>query len=911
MIGGGGDDTYVVDNAGDQVSESGGSGTDLVQTSVNFTLGAGVENLTGTGMGNIVLAGNDLANIINGNAGNNTLDGGVDTVLDTLTGGQGNDTYIIRDNDDVIVEAGADTLNGTANGNDTVLVVASANRATYTLGAGVSVENLVASDATGTTALNLTGNALAQVIAGNAGVNVLTGGGGADTLIGFGGNDTYNVSTTGTSVVEQAGGGTDTVNIVAGSAAGTYNIGDNVEVVNVQATTAVNVTTGAGAQTINGNGEANRINGGAGNDTMNGGAGNDTYLVDALGDVITDTAGTFDMVIASSSYQLEGSATGIEYLVAAGTNLAAAAGGTGDGTLNLNALNTTATSNYFVGDTATSQTIFGDAGANILNGRTGAGTGGTADLLIGGNGSDTYRVYDQTDVVAEDTDGGAFDTIFASADFSLAQNDINAGLASFTDEAGNARGISGFINGAMQIERLSTADQAGTTDIDLTGNAYGQIIQGNFGNNVISDGGSLLNGVQYQDQLAGLRGNDTYNVTAQNTTVNENVGEGTDVVNVNLDGGTSNFFGLIAAAEVEYLLATGTNAINLQGNGFAQVIRGNAAANTFDGAGGADTLIGGDGSDSYLITAFNANTARIIEGAGAVGDSDRVVTSVSFDLAATNAAYTDENANAVAAGGIIGIEQIIAADGQGTDAINLTGNGAAQILVGNFGNNILNGDNDTVDGNGVAIGTAAGDTLTGLFGDDIYRVYSQNDVVREVAGQGNDTVFTSGNYQLREGGSIETFSAADQQSTTGLQMIGNSLAQTIIGTDGADTIWGGAGNDTLTGRGGSDIFGFGEVGAANADFISDFAAGDFIGLSTTAFAGLGTDVDFNEFVNGTTAVGTNAQILYNQATGEIFYDADGTGSGAAVLFASVAAGTQLGFNDFDIIGATPATIPAA
>ena len=81
-------DTYLVDNAGDVVTENASEGTDLVQSSVSFTLGANVDNLTLTGSANINGTGNGDANVITGNSGNNTLDGGVGA--DTLTGGDGN-----------------------------------------------------------------------------------------------------------------------------------------------------------------------------------------------------------------------------------------------------------------------------------------------------------------------------------------------------------------------------------------------------------------------------------------------------------------------------------------------------------------------------------------------------------------------------------------------------------------------------------------------------------------------------------------------------------------------------------------------------------------------------------------------------------------------------------------------------
>ena len=76
MIGGIGNDTYVVDNAGDVVTENANEGTDTVQSAVTYTLGANVENLTLTGAAAINGTGNALDNVLTGNSANNVLTGG-------------------------------------------------------------------------------------------------------------------------------------------------------------------------------------------------------------------------------------------------------------------------------------------------------------------------------------------------------------------------------------------------------------------------------------------------------------------------------------------------------------------------------------------------------------------------------------------------------------------------------------------------------------------------------------------------------------------------------------------------------------------------------------------------------------------------------------------------------------------
>jgi serralysin len=268
-----GDDWYYVDNAGDQVIEAVGQGSDRVFASASYALGGGVsaELLTTSnhaGTAAINLTGNAFANTIYGNAGANILNGAAGA--DSLTGWAGNDWYFVDNSGDTIREvAGEGTL-------DRVFASAS-----YTLTAGAEVELMSTNNHAGTAAINLTGNALANAIYGNAGGNALNGGAGADTLAGFGGDDNYYVDNAGDRVVEAAGAGADRV-----FAGVSYSLeaGQAVEKLTTDAnggTAAINLTGNELANAVYGNAGANILNGKGGNDTLVGFAGADQFLFDS------------------------------------------------------------------------------------------------------------------------------------------------------------------------------------------------------------------------------------------------------------------------------------------------------------------------------------------------------------------------------------------------------------------------------------------------------------------------------------------------------------------------------------------------------------------------------------------------------------------------------------------------------
>jgi Ca2+-binding RTX toxin-like protein len=590
MYGDAGNDTFVIDNAGDQIIEYAGRGTDLVQSSITYTLAADFENLTLTGTAVIDAIGNGLANELVGNSANNSLDGGLG--VDTMKGGAGDDTYLVDNTGDVVLEnaddgtdlvqskvtftlgahvenvtlTGTGAINATGNaldntltgnsgknvltggaGNDTYIVgtsdttIEAVNEGTDTVQSAITwtlatnVENLTL---TGSGAVNGTGNTLNNVLLGNSAANILSGGTGADAMQGGQGNDTYVVDNIADVVTENLNDGTDLV-----QSSVSYTLGANVENLTLTGTAASNGTGNALNNTLTGNSGVNILDGGLGADTLVGGAGNDTYYVDNVGDITTEaaSAGT-DTVISSMTRTL-------------GTNLENL---TLSGVANINATGNTL-----------ANVLTGNAGDNILDGGTGN------DTLVGGLGNDTYVVDVATDIVTEALNAGT-DTVQSKVTLTLAAN----------------------------IENLTLT---GTSKINGTGNVLDNVLTGNSAANVLTGG----------------LGNDTYVVGTGDTTI--------EAANAGIDSVQSSIVWTLAN-NVENLTLTGTSAVNGTGNTLDNVLTGNSGNNTLTGAAGNDTLNGGAGTD-ILVGGAGSDTYWLGRGYGADTITENDATAGSTDVA--------------------------------------------------------------------------------------------------------------------------------------------------------------------------------------------------------------------------------------------------------------------------------------
>jgi trimeric autotransporter adhesin len=866
LTGGSGNDTYGVDNTSDVISEGASAGTDLVQSTVSWSLVTNLENLTLTGSSNITGTGNSVVNIITGNAGNNVLDGGADA--DTMIGGAGNDTFIVDDGSDVVSE-------GSGAGTDLVQTAL-----TYSLGA--NLENLAL---TGASTVNGTGNTLDNAITGNSAVNmldggsgndVLDGGTGADTMIGRAGNDTFAIDNASDLISENASEGTDLV-----QSSLTHSLAADFENLTLTGSSNVNATGNSSVNTLTGNTGNNILDGGTGADTMMGGAGDDTYVIDDAGDVVSEaaSAGT-DLVQSGVTWTLAG---------------------------NFENLTLTGGSNVNAGGNSAANVIAGNTGDNVLT----AGTGN--DTVSGGSGGDTYVFSDGDgiDVITESA-GSADKVIFGasvasgSAVYTRNGSDLEIEYGTGSDSIT----VTGFFSGAgNQVEEVRFDDatvhdvayivyqtQIATSGDDMLygTSSGGDVIDGLGGHDVI-DGGAGA------DTMIGGTGNDTFVLDHAGDIVSENSAEGTDLVQASVS--------YTLGSHLENLTLTGSSDLSGTGNAANNTLTGNDGNNVLTGGAGDDSLAGGNGTD----TASYAAAAGVVVNLGtgsATGDGTDTLTSIenatgsaSVDTltGSTGANVLDGGAGADTLIGGAGNDTFVVDDAsdvvsensaEGTDlvqssltyslgsnvenltltgasAINGTGNASDNVLTGNSDVNVLTGSsgNDVLDG-----GTAA-DTMIGGTNNDTYVVDHASDVVSENASEGTDRVQASITYTL--GTNLENLTLTGSSNINGT---GNTVTNIITGNAGNNVIDGGSGSDSLIGGTGDDTY---IVDNASDTITENASEGTDLVQSSVAHS-LGSNIE-NLTLTGASNVSATGNSLVNVLTGNSGNNTLSGGTGADTM----------------------------
>ncbi|HET8899978.1 MAG TPA: calcium-binding protein, partial [Rhodanobacteraceae bacterium] len=710
LTGGLGDDTYVVDNVGDQIVELADEGSDTVESTISYVLGATLENLTLLGTADINGTGNDQDNVLIGNDGDNRLEGGLGA--DSLHGGLGNDYYIEESSADWVYENAGEGVDTVERRYETILVLKDnveklilANG--VTTGNGNELDNTITGNAAANTLGGWDGDDLLQGLAGDdslfggtgndhllggAGNDYLDGGAGIDQLEGGAGNDTYITDDTADVVAEDVGAGTDAVQTTA-----SYTLSANIENLFLMAGAgAIDGTGNALDNYLSGNGAVNVLSGMGGSDTMVagggddlliGGAGDDKYVFDAASgsDVVDNTGGGFDGVFFGNGVDRDRLSFGRD-----GDDLLIFVDGATAASVRV--------TNHFLG---------GDAAIDYVQ-------------PDGGNYLTTAQI---NQIVAGGSTGGQYDQV------------IN-GTAAGEQLVGSA--------GKDLIKGLAGGDQ-------LFGLAGDDTLQGDDGDDYLAGGGGSGTG-SGDDRLEGGTGNDTLsgedgiNVLLGGTGDDSYVyGGGQDTID-NTGGGFDGVFfnDGITASQLGFSRDGDDLLITVDGDADSTL----RVTNHF---------LGGDAAIDYVQPASGSmlNTAAInaLVGSGSGGNGgggDTGGGDAGGDTGNPTQPGNDGDYTNTVDGTPAG-EQLLGSNGRdlihglaGNDTI--FGFGGDDKFDGGDGDDYLSGGNGSFSGSGddILVGGAGVDTLVGEDGDDLLLGGAGNDKYIWQAGSDNDVIDNTG-----------------------------------------------------------------------------------------------------------------------------------------------------------------------
>jgi len=337
-----------------------------------------------------------------------------------------------------------------------------------------------------------------------------------------------------------------------------------------------------------------------------------------------------------------------------------------------------------------------------------------------------------------------------------------------------------------------------------------------------------------------------------------------------------------------------------------EMAKGGSGNDTFIAIGN-NTLTGGAGADTFNLTSGintitdlgNGNDILVVSaGATAIATAYGNFTATG---GTTNAGSASINANG---------HNVSLALAGGSNGWSITNSSATGVtLIGSSHNDTIIGGN----GNDTITGSGGYDIITGGTGVDTFNITSGNNTITDL-GNGADilkissgaivTATAYGNFTATSGttnagtGSINAnghnVSLALAGGSNGWTITnGSAIGVTLIGSSYNDTITGGSGNDTLTGGLGADkfIFTMKPNAVTNHDIITDFIHGtDILQFSKAVFTAI-TSWNSDAFWSGAGVVAghdINDRIVYNTTSGNLYYDADGSGNlSAPVLVATI------------------------
>ncbi|WP_438754529.1 beta strand repeat-containing protein [Pararhizobium sp. O133] len=808
---------------------------------INVTLtGTNPLNFSG-GAGNDTITGSSGNDTLSGKAGDDTINGnGGD---DKLDGGDGNDTLSTGAGKDAAVGgAGDDTINAIADvASDMIDGGTGTDKVSLTLDSTLFSQKVTMTGSLATGATIKSGTTIVATLKNVEALSLYTGDA-DDTLIGGAGNDVLSAGSGKNSV--KTGAGDDDITIGLDAKADTIDGGSGTDYFRGYATgnLAVVVTGNFLTSTVIKVGGVVAANiTGIEAVRLSGADGND---------VLSGTAGNDDLNGNRGSDTLKGLAGDDMLGVTIDSGKDSIDGGAGNDTANL----------YidYAATTGITMTLNGAATevrqgtslrATIVNVESFTVSGSDfADKIIGGGGDDRLYGWVGNDKIYG---YGGNDKLYGGVGTDTLDGGAGRDMAVFSD-LGSVSITVTLVSGAaiVTVGGIASDKLVGIEDIwgaggadKFTGDAEANTIVGAGGNDTLN-GGAGIDTVDYSDHYLGVM------LTLAGTTVTSAT-SGTETDQI------SNFENARGGFGTDGLTGNAADN-NLWGMGGADTLKGAAGSDVLDGGAGGDLLDGGSGTDT----------------ASYAGATMGVTASLVKPSTNTNDALGDIY----------------------TSIENLIGSDYEDRLIGNSSSNILDG------GKGK-------DTLNGGGGNDIYVLWAETDGITDSSGV--DTITSTVTRSLSGYATIEKLTLLGGGAINGT---GNGLGNTITGNTGKNTLSGGAGNDTLSGGLGIDrlIGGTGDdtfvfntkLGSTNIDVIDDFVVvDDRMVLDDDIFTKVGSvgDLATAAFYIGAKAHDTNDRIIYDQTTGKLWYDADGSNSGVAVQFALLDKVLKMTAADFDII----------
>lgn len=421
----------------------------------------------------------------------------------------------------------------------------------------------------------------------------------------------------------------------------------------------------------------------------------------------------------------------------------------------------------------------------------------------------------------------------------------------------DTNGGSDWINGAAMVRNLLLDLNSGKSST-LGGSVFLTIAAGTAIEHAIAgDGDDEVWGNELANQLFGMRGNDT--IVA---------GAGDDIVyggpgNDTLMGGEGTDTAVFRGLKEDYDISSA--------DGYTTVRGKNSALDGLDVLTGFEWLRFDDGEivdPSIGVTPLDT-TAPVLEASSPADKATAVAIGSDIVLTFSENVQAGSGDFLLYAGATL-VARIPAADSQ----VSFSG---SQITI-NPSANLSYGTSYSLRISGDAIQDRAGNAYSGINNDSTLNFITETQFNLWNGTRANDVFFGTSGPDLANGlGRNDTLNGLD----------GND---TLDGGAGNDTLNGGLGMDTLIGGAGRDVYFFNTaLGADNVDIILGFnAVDDTIRLAQDVFSALPTrTLAAAAFAVGTAATTTAHRILYDNVSGNVFYDADGSGAGEPVLFATL------------------------